>query len=251
MTRMLDRLAIKATAVCTTNCRYCCVVEFRRRHRGYHMPLADIEKLIRRCRELDCRYKRISPTGGEPTEWEHFAEASQMLHDSGITDELFLVTRLARPDVLKSVIHLYDHVRVSLAPSNESATSELYSKYPGKIEVWAEPHRRMPDKPVPDTLPASCVCPDTQGMAFGRMYMCNNCYPLAVRLGLPLDDPEISCSLDDDFAEHWLSRRQSRFSHQMCSVCLANNRVWAAQADTTLPPRGKLPPDIPVHRGRQ
>jgi hypothetical protein len=249
---MLDRLSMVATAVCRTACPLCSVKEFRQLHRGYHMPLADVEKLIRRCRESDCRYTRISPTGGEPLEWEHFAEASRMLSDAGIADELSLITSLTRPDVLESVIHLYGYIRVSLHPHNKAATVDLYRKYPDRIHVWAELHRRAPSRPVPNSLPAECVCPDTQGMVFGRMYTCNNAYSLALRLGVPVDDPEISCSLDDDFAEHWLSRRQSRFSQRICSGCLANNRVWASRAaDVHLSTYVEMPPDVPVHRGRQ
>ena len=160
------------------------------------------------------------------------------------------MTSLSRPDVLEPVIHLYRHVRVSLHPQNEAATTDLARKYPDRIAVWAEAHRRLPAKPVPNALPAECICRDTQGMAFGRMYTCNNAYGLAVRLGVPVNDPEISCSLDDDFAEHWLSRRQLRFSQHICSGCLTNNHVWAVQAHTQLPPRGVLPSDVAVTRNR-
>ena len=107
MPRILDRLSMLTTADCSTACPYCCVKDLRRRHQGYQMPLADVERLIRRCRDLDVRYQRINPSGGEPTEWKHFAEASQMLHDADIADELFLMTSLSRPDVLEPVIHLY------------------------------------------------------------------------------------------------------------------------------------------------
>jgi len=241
----LARFTMFVTGDCTLNCPYCSQARLRRRLAGYQMSLAEVRHFIHRCRQLGVRYKRLQPSGGEPTLWKHLEPALKLLEASGIAERLYMVTNGTRPKEIHDTIKYFHQVRVSLYPHNVEQAADLARRYPDKIEVWDDAHRRVPSKPLVGVLPSDCGC-DWHSLAAGRVYSCPQALDLALRLGLDPDGEDLSCSVDDDFPRHFQRRQPSRYVQPICAMCLANRNVWDRQAGSRTPAAGaELSESIP------
>lgn len=249
--RKLPRLSVFTTSRCNLACPLC----MARMAPGQPIPPdttpSELERVIERCRQLAVRYGLISFGGRESTLWPHFQAAVKLLHDSGIADGLFLLTNgLEFREHVEPVLDLIAKIRVSVYPTNTRAVEDLYARYGDRLEYWGEVHRPPPTGPLPETLPAQCICCTVQAYFAGRMWVCPNAYVLSLR-GLAADTSELSCSIDEDFAEHWQRYESAKFGLPMCQSCLGNKRVWDRVGPREAPRRPKIDPRVPVNWGRQ
>jgi hypothetical protein len=189
------------------------------------MPLDDVRRLIVRSKELGVTFSEVLLSGGEPLLWAHLAEGLKLLRESGIAERLVLVTNATRPELLAEVMPLLDHARLSNHGDNDSQVRAIHAAFADKVSVSCLTHRKPPDVPIYGATPVWCNCLN-QHLLAGRMYVCPNASANCLRLGLDANAPEISCSLDDDFAAHFAANATARFSLPICSICLANTPVW-------------------------
>jgi|GEM_PF-4510441 len=227
-------LTIFVTSQCGENCPYCSQTHLRQSLGKYHMGLDEVGKLIERCQILGVHYDLIRLSGGEPTLWKHIYPGLEMLSNSGIADKFDIASNCQRPDVIEAIIDLLSAVRLTLYPNNSDSIREIALKYPEKVNVWGEAHRKMPAMPLKGTLPANCCC-TAQAYSKGWFYSCPNAFSNACHVGLDVHSPELACSVNENFGAHFLAHHESRYSHLICSVCLANEHVWKIQRPTELP----------------
>jgi hypothetical protein len=233
MKRTIERLTLVVTGDCNLSCPYCGQAQLRRCLRGYHMNLDEVSRFIERCRDLEVRYQTIRLCGGEPTLWKHIREGVPLIKASGIADGLDMYTNGIRTHVIDDVVDHFREINVSVYENNVVEARLLKERHGEKVRLVRSIHRKLPDQPLPDTLPAICRC-TAQGYVQGRFYACPNVYAKALHLGVDSEDPELSCSIDDDFGAHFEDHETSRFKHPICSVCLSNQKVWEQQAHTEL-----------------
>lgn len=236
--RRFGQLSVSVITRCNQACRYCGEQPLRSARPHYEMTLDQVERLIVRCRELQVGYDRIMLTGGEPTVWPHLVQAAIMLRSSGIASLLGFYTNGVEADVIDSVAVLFDGIRIGVAERTRLAAARLARRHGNRIHIYDASFRQPPSEPLENVLPAVCGCPH-QGYFDGRLYTCAPAASRLAILGRPLDDPDCSCSVEEDFgrfqAEYLETKPQRLQICTLCTVCIFNGHVWKRQAETESP----------------
>lgn len=248
MNHTFQNLSIFCTTRCNLRCPLCACRDLMDRVPGYDMGLDELRHFVARCEELQLHFAWAWFTGGEPTLWPNLVEGVRILAGSACFGKLRINTNGAAIEQLEPVIDLLANVRMSVYKSNAKRAAELAPvREQYKLGFWSEPHRKLPDGPVPNSLPGACICP-IPGYFLGRVYVCPGAYGNLPRMGHRLDNPELSCHVDDDFATYYRQRMDTRFYSDCCQWCISNGIVYAAARPTQ-----EDPVDVPgadLSRGR-
>jgi len=228
MPYQIDRLSIVTTTTCHQGCPHCGQRPLCARFPDYTASLASIERLLDRADELGCRFQRISLSGGEPSEWPELAPAAKLIRESAPRTQLICYSNAAQADRLREAAPWIDLIRFSSYRSTTDRCRRLAEELRAagnRIEIVYPVHRMPPTHAVADSLPAICSCPAI-GFFNDRIWTCAPAPSRLAMMGADLDEPDHSCSVDDDWAEHFMSRRKSRFRQPICRQCISNRKVW-------------------------
>jgi len=228
MRYLIDRISLSTTTICHQGCPHCGQRPLCDRFPGYVMPLASVERLLQRAEELHVHFSRISFSGGEPSEWPHLVDAAKLIRQAVPRTRLICYSNAAHADRLREAAPSIDTIRFSSYRSNAHACRELADELRAagnRIEIVYPMHRMPPTHAVAGSLPAICGCPAV-GYFHDRVWTCAPAPSRLAMTGLDLDDPDYSCSVDDDWADHFMTRRKSRFRQPICRQCISNGKVW-------------------------
>jgi len=164
---MLNRLFLEVCSACQNTCKFCAHAEMRETDPGFQLDLDDMERLIKRLRDTNCRIDEINIHGpGEPLLWKNFNPGIRAIKQSGITNRVTIVTNgilLGRidPDVWEHLGTLRGQrapVLISRYPGLEIDTSAIES-HRNLCEMLD--HRKFWDTTMhqPASKVYSCACP--------------------------------------------------------------------------------------------
>ena len=215
---MKTRLLIWVTSDCNLSCVNCSQSLTMQSFQGYQMSLQEVQKII----DKGLRYNIIEITGGEPTKWINIVEGVKLFKT--IADEVTLTTNGNNPELVMS-LGLNNYI-----VSSSQATKEQILKFAPdyhKIIFNSHKHKKLPTKPIADTLPADCCVRSTpygepqNNLMYikGMVYYCCN----AFNNNLIAPDSDLKCSFDADFLKYF---RYKKYDKNICSVCVCNSKVW-------------------------
>ncbi len=222
-------LAVFATRVCSLKCDYCSEEEVRAdKNIPMHTTPEDVARILKRLCENKVALRWVEFFGGEPCEWRHLEACCRMVKDAGILVRLFSSCSDSKRLDKAMGLGIVDEIYTTLANTNTKGYDALVKKF-GKERVFLDKmdhFKPVPNEPLTGVLPAECYC-DRLCVIGGRVYQCSNALDISHRLakiGSPVSDDSISCDLDEDWVLYF--RNKSRHSSPLCSICLANRKVW-------------------------
>lgn len=219
------KLLIWVTSDCNLKCPLCNQNYTIIMNPNYQMSMKELRHIIDSCKSRGIHFSVIELIGGEPTLWKHLKEGVKALKE--ITDDVFFVTNGNNPELVTSLG--LKHWIVSTSQCTQ-AQLERFAGYHDKIKYNAHAHRKVPDIPFPNVLPAYCVVdrspfdPNIKengiGYLFGKVYYCNCGYALSDKT--PITD-DVVCDFEDDFVTKFAEKKWDK---PMCQRCLCNDYVW-------------------------
>ena len=221
------RLMLWVTSRCTLDCPFCSQGNTRRLHSDYEMSLEELKFIIDSSRSRGLRYETVEFTGGEPTLWTHLEEAAHLVFNSGICNNLFLVTNGNNPERIRPLLPLLDYYCVSSSQANAQQV-DAHKAFGHRIYWNEHKHKQIPTVGLIDVLPAECcvrVNPDgtlvnTLMYLKGMVYYCCNAYHNSKIIS---GDSGLYCRFEEDFA---LKFSNKNYDKQICRICLCNRKVW-------------------------
>jgi glycosyltransferase involved in cell wall biosynthesis len=223
-------LVVWVTSKCNLECSRCNQRAARSDCPEYDMSQQELTAFIESCKRRKIQFTTVELTGGEPTRWSLFESGLKQLTDSGIAEDVTFITNGREA---KKVARIARKCGIRYTVSAQQAAEEqqeLHRRY-GVGVMWIDnPHRPVPASPVRNSLPASCSqTHDRAGrsvtqLLYYRGHVLYCCMALANSQILQKAPP--SCEFEADFIRYFEARQ---FDQPICSVCLCNSKVWAAQ----------------------
>ena len=220
-------LSIKTTSLCNLRCKHCSVIPWMDAVPNWHTSLDEIKRLIEACKDIT--FTHIFLSGGEPLLWKNIVEGSRLIKQSGITGSLVLFTNgmgISDPDKLKEIRKNVDVFRVAKYTRNSEAIERIKEVIKDVVIVDRTKHTVSPNKPVPNSLPAKCVC-SAYSMVQGMIEICGPARTIIHRLDWEFDDPELSVPIESGFLEKL--KKVDKFNKEWCKYCIANEKVARVQ----------------------
>ena len=223
-------LVLWVTSRCNLDCPRCNQQATRKALPGYDMPEEELERIITSSKERGLHFSTIELTGGEPSLWPLFERGIEKLKAAEIADHITFITNgndAARVARIANQHGLRYTVSLTQATEEQSAVHRAQ----GVGVMWNDvSHRLLPVQPVPDSLPAECSqVHDGNGRVVrqleyiqGKVYYCCMAYANSAIVG---DDSRTQCSFEENFCAAFAGRK---FDLPICTVCLANAKVWHA-----------------------
>ena len=220
---MKTRLVIWVTSECNLHCPYCSQRHTRTKHKGYEMPMSEVAYIVVSCIVRDIRFDCIEITGGEPSLWSNLKEGVKEF--ARISDFVTLVTNGNDPD------RILDLKLYTFGVSTTQATDEQLQQYKSadrQIFYNSYPHKRLPEEPVTDSLPAKCCVALTPTMepqnnimyVRGWVYYCCNAFALSRKAG---HEDGTRIPFENDFMAYFNNKV---FDKQICSYCICNQIIY-------------------------
>lgn len=213
---------------------------------NYDMTLDELDRFIARCETLDVHFNWGWFTGGEATLWPGLIGGIERLAASPSFGNIRIKTNGAEIERLAPVMDKVAGVVWGVHPVNVKKAVSFIGE--PKLGFWSEPHRVVPDEPIPDTSPAGCICPVAQYYD-GRVYACPGPVQVLSKLGRPFDGPDVSCDVEEDFLAFYLQNAKTRCYQDICQQCLSNGKVYRHQKHTQEDAFDLL--GVPAQRGRK
>jgi hypothetical protein len=189
------------------------------------MPIRELDRFINSSAKRGIHYAAVELTGGEPTLWPHFVEGLRMLANSEIADWVTFVTNGRDATAVANAVH---EIAPIYGVSATQATPEQVSEHlriNPCVFVNDSPHRRTPDLPVPDSLPAICVVENNRvgkrvlPLAYYDEWIYHCCTARS------LGGHSLSCPFESDFLKFFTEMPRSQ---PICQRCLCNSKVWSS-----------------------
>ena len=217
------RMYIWVTSECNLTCPYCIQRYTMDQNKGYSMSVEEILYIVNSCRERGIHFGAIELTGGEASLWEHLEIGVQQF--SKICDRVTLATNGNNPE---RVIALGLDTWIV---SESQATKEQMAKYDKirhKLTVNSHKHKKMPDHPVPDSLPSLCCTRQSPQLESqialeyirGKVWYCPDAFAHTEHTGVY---DEIVCDFEDDFLTKF---KDKKYDQKICQYCLGNQKIW-------------------------
>lgn len=226
----IANLSIFCTTQCNLSCPLCACQWIMRRYPKYDLSIDALDRFIARCETIDVHFAWAWFTGGEPTLWPDLVEGIKRLHASPSFGKLRIKTNGVHIERLDPVIDKIDEVVITVHHENAKLAASLAGRK--KFKFWAEHHRKVPDKPIPNSIPAPCICHHVPFYFDGRLYVCPGVAQVHPKRGIPLEDDDSSCPIERDFVAHFLARQKKARWQEICSQCISNGLVYRAQKHT-------------------
>ncbi len=216
-------LVVWVTSRCNLQCPKCNEIDAMEASPDYEMPWSEFEYLVRQSLDRGIHYATVELTGGEPTLWLHFAEALELLRDSGVTDWATFWTNGRDAKTVAEIARRYAPVYGVSATQATPKQLETHRSINPNILVNSAPHKTTPQYSLPDTHPAVCVVSGNRlGVAVLQLgYFDRRVYHCCTARSL--GGSAYSVPFDEDFVAHY---RQQPRDQEICGRCLCNDRVW-------------------------
>ena len=226
---MKTRFYIWVTSVCNLNCPYCIQRFTMDQNKGYQMQMDEVNYIVDSCKKRGLHFDMIEITGGEASLWPHIREGVDKFKE--ICDEVTLATNGNNPELIKSL-----GLKTWIVSESQATPEQMdhYRDLRHKLTINAHTHKKMPDKPFDNALPATCctrVSPWGEPQATfeyikGKVYQCPDCF---AHLEYVQETPEIVCDFEDDFVSKFMNKT---YDKEICKYCLGNGNVWAQIPET-------------------
>lgn len=214
---------IWVTSRCNLHCKLCSQGHTMRSYPEFDMQKKEVDYIVENIKRRHIKIWTIELTGGEASLWDHLEYGVTRFRE--ICDDLTLVTNGNNPERVIALGMRRWIVSSSQANPVQMAT---YKRINGQIVYNSHRHKRLPESPVPGTLPAVC-CVQTDPYRVrqnnilyldNKIWYCCNAFALTERV--PLSD-SIYCGFEEDFISKF---KDKRFDETICAMCLCNHRVW-------------------------
>lgn len=221
---MITRLLIWVTSKCNLRCPNCSQAYTMKINKQYEMPIYEVDVIVKSCLERKIHFDIIELTGGEASLWTFleygFAEFSK------VSDMVTMVTNGNNPERVKSL-----GMKTWIVSASQ-ATKEQLKQYEGLSNVHynSHQHKKLPDKPFDNVLPASCCVSRTpdglhpqNALEYirGKVYYCCDAFAHSEKTGLTDD---IVCSFEEDFIKKFSDKK---YDKEICRWCLCNGKIWS------------------------
>lgn len=220
---MKSRFYIWVTSDCNLACPFCIQAHPMRTFAGYQMQPDEVDYIVNSCKERNIRFDTIEVTGGESSLWDHLEYGVKRF--SEICDMVTLATNGNNPERIKAL-----RLKTWIVSESQATKEQMqhYEKQRSFLTINAHKHKRMPDKPLDNVLPAICctsVSPQgepqwTCEYIQGKVYNCPDAYPHTAKVGIL---PELVCDFTDDFISKF---KDKNYMQEICRYCLGNQKVW-------------------------
>lgn len=220
---MRTRIYLWVTSNCTLACPNCSQKYTMSSNVGYEMPIEEVRFIVDSCKSRGIHFEVIELTGGEASLWSCIREGIELLQ--GICDEITLVTNGNNPDLILSLPLPYFIVSASQA---NKAQMMRYSQSDKRILYNTHKHRKLPEFPLQNVLPAQCcTTKDSFGCSQvtmeyirGKVYYCCDAFAHTEYTG---EYEEIVCDFEEDFISKFSNKS---YNLDICQYCLCNQKVW-------------------------
>lgn len=217
---MVNRFYIWVTSNCNLSCKWCSQKFTISQNRGYEMYKGEVDYIVYSCLGRNIHFDIIELTGGEASLWSHLEYGySEFMK---IADSVTMVTNGNNPERVKA-LGMKEWI-----VSASQATEEQLKKYDGcPVKLNTHSHKKPPEKPLSDVLPAKCcvsITPDGRkpqnAMEYirGKVYYCCDAFAHSEYV-----NEDVSYDFEDDFIMKFSDKK---YDKKMCRYCLCNNKVW-------------------------
>ena len=220
---MKTRLYIWVTSDCNLSCPYCSQAYTMRQHKGYQMDLQEIHSIVNSCKERGLYFDIIEITGGEPSLWKNIEEGVKLFAE--ICDMVTLATNGNNPELILSL-----GLKTWIVSASQATPKQMkkYEPVKHKLTINSHTHKKAPDHPVFNSLPAICcsrVTPQGEAQVSmqylkGNVYYCCDAFAHTEYVE---ESDSIVCSFEDDFLVKY---KDKKYDQKICQYCLCNQNVW-------------------------
>lgn len=222
MDKLKVRLVIWVTSDCNLHCPHCSQRHTMLSNKDYEMAMEEVNYIVQSCKERDLFFDCIEITGGEPSLWSNLQEGVKRFAE--ICNTVTLVTNGNEPEKILG-LNLE-----TWGVSATQATPEQLKRYANERKVFfnSHPHKKFPEEPVPDSLPAQCCValspdglPQNNIMYLrGWVYYCCNAFALSKKAG---SEDGTWLPFELDFISYFNNKK---FDKKICSYCLCNQKIY-------------------------
>ena len=235
-------LGVMTHSTCNLSCQHCTVMPWMVKHgKNYEMTVENIENFIYWSKKSNYFFKRIVLSGGEPLIWNHLMESLRLLKKEkgrlyqviSIQTNLLKVTKkniewfrevLSLVDAVRVSVYLYNNKAIDLIHSTFSAQERQKITYEDRHTAFMKPVL----KPVPNSLPAICACPDYNLYGDG-VEICAGGRSIAISMGKTIEEdyPNYHVKID---RENYLDRLNvhDQLQQDLCQYCTVNTKTHVA-----------------------
>lgn len=219
-------LLLWVTSKCNLTCPLCAVQYIQKYLPDYEMSLEEVKNIITSSKARGIHYSMIHYAGGEPTVWTHLEEATKLFYESGITDNITLISNGTNPEKIFSINHMLSCYAIS-ATQISAKQLALFTNTNHKIIYNHFKHVNLPTVSLLDTLPAICCNRmDYLGANTNQLHYVNGivfycCYALVLSEKACLT-PDLFCNFEEDFL---LKFSDKTYNKTICTYCICNNNV--------------------------
>jgi len=221
---MKTRFYIWVTSDCNLACPYCTQAYTMKMNAGYQMSLKEVQNIVDSCKVREIHFDMIELTGGEASLWDNLEEGYKLFQE--ITTDITLATNGNNP---QRIIDL--GMRTWIVSSSQANVKQIaeYKKVDhGQITWNSHVHKKMPDYPVPNSLPSICCIRQSPQLVpqytveyiKGKMWYCCDAFAHSEHIG---ETSNIVCDFEDDFI---LKFSNKDYNQSICQYCLCNKKVW-------------------------
>lgn len=227
-------LHLWVTASCSGGCTHCSQLPLRRHEPAYSMSLEEVRRLVEVHRHSGYpKYEDIIITGGEPLQWQHLPEATQVLAEADIGPIRLFTAAVGSLDLALDAAKWITQIRISNYGRNERQVTEIKQRLPGKTQIIGAPyHFSLPTARYgTEVLPANCNGCQGPMLYNNYVFPCACVASVAAQLtGDPMAAPH--CELVPGYLE--MTLRHLHKLDEWCSACVANLhlRRWLIEAPT-------------------
>lgn len=222
------RFYIWVTSDCNLKCPYCSQKYTMEQNKGYQMQMEEIDYIVKSCKERGLHFDIIEITGGEASLWNNLEYGVKKF--SEICDMVTLATNGNDPERIKAL-----GLKTWIVSESQATAEQMehYKDLRHRLTINGHAHKKPPDHPVENSLPAAC-CTRTSPQGDiqatfeyirGKVYYC--CDAFAHTEYVPEND-EIACNFEEDFVGKFSNKD---FNQEICRYCLANGKVWGQIPD--------------------
>ncbi len=223
----LPVMEIFSNSFCPRSCPRCDKSYAMRRYPDYQFTPAMAEHFVDKLLQHDCKINIVLFVGGEPLFWDHFKKCVSLLRQSGMVDQIMMITALVEGMEMNEYEQYFDQINVSDYGNNRYLIEKHAVGNPKYDYYSKENQNYIPRGRIEGTIP--CHCPHHHSWLFdGRVYYCQIAGPLFLSdFDLKMSREEMdsySWSIDDFLMN--VDQCHAKFGERnICEACHNNPLV--------------------------